>query len=106
MPPKQDLTHRDIYALADDRGRVKIGSSNDVWKRKDNLQTGNADELRLVHAEKVERSIASKVERGARKILKDNGHSGVREWINDVPDDDARDAIRTAHDNQRGRNQK
>lgn len=71
-----------------------------------NLQTGCADELRLAHSEKVERSISSKVERGARKVLKDSGRSGVREWINDVSDDDARDAIRTAHDNERGRNQR
>ena len=82
-------THRDINALADDRGRVKVGSSNDIATRKMNLQTGSADELRLVHAEKVERSISSKVERNARKILEENGHSRVREWLRGVPDDEA-----------------
>lgn len=101
---KKVPTHRDIYALADGRGRVKVGSSNDIWQRMSNLQTGSADELRLAHAEKVERSISSKVERGAQKILKEGGRSGVREWINNVSDDEARDAIRTAHDNERGRN--
>ena len=85
---------------------MKVGSSNDIATRKMNLQTGSADELRLVHAEKVERSISSKVERNARKILEENGHSRVREWLRGVSDDEAIAAIRTSHDNERGRNKR
>jgi hypothetical protein len=67
MPSKKRPTHRDIYALADERGRVKVGISNDIWTRRKDLQTGTADELRLVHAEKVETSISSKVEDPAHR---------------------------------------
>ena len=105
MPPEPP-SHKDIYALRDERNRVKIGRSNDIWKRMSDLQTGNADNLRLVHSEKADRSIAAKVERGARKILDDAGKTGVREWRNDVSDDEARDAIRTSHDVVRGKNSK
>lgn len=80
--------------------------SVDIRKRMSDLQTGTADNLRLIHSEKVEQSIAIKVERGARKLLSDAGKTGVREWRNDVSDDEARDAIRTAHDIERGRNRR
>jgi hypothetical protein len=106
LPPRQPPSHRDVYALGDERNRVKIGISNDIRKRMSDLQTGTADNLRLIHSEKAERSIATKVERGARKMLSDAGKTGVREWRNDVSDDEARDAIRVAHDNERGRNRK
>lgn len=85
---------------------MKIGMSNEIRKRMSDLQTGTADKLRLLHSEKVERSIATKVERGARKILSSAGKTGVREWHNDVSDDEARDAIRVGHDIERGRNRK
>ena len=106
MPPAKPPTHKDIYALRDERNRVKIGRSIDIRKRMSDLQTGNADNLRLVHSEKVETSIAAKVERGARKLLDGAGKTGVREWRNDVSDDEARDAIRTSSDVERGRNRK
>lgn len=106
MPPRQPPSHRDVYALGDGRDRVKIGVSNDIRKRISDLQTGTADSLRLIHSEKTERSIATKVERGARRMLSSAGKTGVREWSNNVSDDEARDAIRVAHDIERGRNRK
>ena len=85
---------------------MKVGSSNDIATRKMNLQTGSADEVRLVHAENVEKSILSQVERNARQILEENGHARVREWLRGVSDDEAIAAIRTSHDNEQGRNRR
>lgn len=94
---------RDVYALGDQRGRIKIGVSNNYEKRFANLQTGNADNLRKVHAEATSYSIATKVEKTARAILSSD-HSKVREWINNCSDEDAIGAIRLAHEYHRGRN--
>lgn len=97
---------RDVYALGDGRGRAKIGVSNDAYKRKRNLQTGSADELNILHVEKTAYDLGTKVERRARAILTDAGKEKTREWIRDCSADEARDAIRTAHDIERGRNRK
>ena len=106
LPKPKPPTHKDVYAIRDEQNRVKIGRSNDIWKRLSDLQTGNADELRFVHSEKAELSIAARVERGARKMLDGLGKTGSREWRNDVSDEEARSAIRTSHDIERGRNSK
>jgi T5orf172 domain len=104
MPSRKLPSHRGVYALGDERSRVKIGVSNDVQKRKTDLQTGSADNLRVIHVENVERPIAPAVERGAHKILTDNGKARVREWFTGVSDDEARAGIQTSHVNERGRN--
>ncbi len=96
---------REVYAICDaDRRACKIGVSNDARGRIRNLQTGSPVNYKLAHIETVDRHIAAKVERGARKVLTDNGHSKVREWINKCSAEQAREAIITAHACERGRN--
>lgn len=104
--PYQKQDTRDVYALGDERGRVKIGVSNDAYKRKRNLQTGSADDFTMFHVEKTAYDLGTKVERRAHAILTDAGKKKKREWISGCSADEARDAIRTSHDIERGRNRK
>jgi len=43
-----DIPVRFIYAAMDERGRIKIGISNNPERRVKELNTGNADELKLI----------------------------------------------------------
>ncbi len=43
-----DIPVRYVYAATDNQGRVKIGISNNPERRLMELNTGNADELRLI----------------------------------------------------------
>lgn len=102
-PPKP--SHRDVYAVGDERNRVKIGVSNNAGNRILNLQTGTADKLRMIHVENVEYELGTKVERRALQILGEQGKDGVREWRNNVSDEEARNSIQTAYEIERGNNQ-
>jgi hypothetical protein len=95
-----------IYVIHNEhRGNCKIGKANDPETRLKNLQTGNESTLRLTCMIEVEKSIASKVERGARKIAEnDFGKSRTREWIHDIEPEKAQICIELSHDIERGRN--
>lgn len=102
-PPREKPATRDVYVVGDKRGRKKIGVSNDAERRLTNLQTGNGDDLTKVHVEKTAYHLGTKVERTARAILMTD-HTHKREWINNCSDEDAINAVRTAHEYHRGRN--
>lgn len=96
---------RDVYVIHDkERGACKIGVSNNAEERFRNLQTGSSVDLEITHIEKVPYNFGNKVERTARDLLVKSGHPKTREWIGRCSPDEAREAVITAHETERGRN--
>lgn len=96
---------RDVYVVHDpERSACKVGVSNNAEGRFTNLQTGSSVDLTLTHVEKVDYALGTKVERTARRILVENGRPKTREWIGRCDPDEAREAVKTAHEIERGRN--
>jgi hypothetical protein len=91
-------------------GVVKIGRAKNPEKRLRDLQTGSYDNLKLYHAEPVDRSISPQVEARARKDLERSLNSAgekrnrTREMINKTTPEEGKQAIITAHHNIKNRN--
>jgi len=89
---------------------VKIGRGRNPEKRRNDLQTGSYDHLRLHHAEPVDCSISSQVEARARRDLENtpskNGEkrNRTREMVNKTTPDEGKQAIINAHNIIRNRN--